>query len=817
MSGDSVAQLVRNRLAASNLTEGAQRCALAAVIGEPALSQLLASSGPEPVAAIAGSDSSAVLGGVWLRSISVQGFRGVGQKTILAVEPGPGLTVVLGRNGSGKSSFAEGMEVALTGRNERLAGKTADWQKQWRNIHDGTSAEITVEFQVDGESRPLRLRRRWTGKNIGDAETAVTWDGEDRVDPSGLGWGTALEQYRPFLSYDDLGKVTDKPSVGFDLLVGVLGLEAITGAQDLLTAARSDLSKTVCGPDEALPSLLTDLSSVDDERARRVARALTSVPAGIADIRSVLDGDPGTAGDGALRATLSRLASLPALDEGMASTASEELRAASIAAEGFKGTDTDDAARLADLLDDALAHHGSHGDSPCPVCGQGTLDASWHERTAAEISRLRERAADAISARRRVEQAVTHAHALVLPVPPALTSQGPAGLDTSPTAATWREWAALARETDVLVLASALERLAPTLAKEVRAVQDRAADLLRGIENSWRPVAMRIQAWMDLLTRADEARKNYSDISAALTWIKDQAEQLRDERLAPFSAHSARIWSELRQDSNVELGPIAFAGGGRTRRKLDVPVRIDGVDGGVPMLSNGELHALGLSLFLPRSTAPDSPFRFVVIDDPVQAMDPSKVDGLAHVLHDAAANRQVVVLTHDVRLADALRRLMLPATILEVTRREGSQVDIIPNQDPVRRYLDDARQVARTSKLPDDLAAIAITGSCRDAIEVACQRAARRRLRAAAVPIAEADERLLRAQTTMHRVALALLGDARRTGQVNPTLNRLAGGRWAADVLRDVREGTHQPRPDLDRIILDSGRLCDLILAIPAP
>ena len=52
------------------------------------------------------------------------------------------------------------------------------------------------------------------------------------------------------------------------------------------------------------------------------------------------------------------------------------------------------------------------------------------------------------------------------------------------------------------------------------------------------------------------------------------------------------------------------------------------------MLSNGELHALGLALFLPRSTAPDSPFRFVLIDDPVQAMDPSKVEGLAQVLHE---------------------------------------------------------------------------------------------------------------------------------------------------------------------------------------
>lgn len=141
----------------------------------------------------------------------------------------------------------------------------------------------------------------------------------------------------------------------------------------------------------------------------------------------------------------------------------------------------------------------------------------------------------------------------------------------------------------------------------------------------------------------------------------------------------------------------------------------------------------------------------------------------------------------------------------------------MPSQDPVRRYLDDARQLARTTSLSDDLAAIAVTGSCRDAVEMACQRAARQRLRAQAVPIGEVDKRLLRAPTTMHRAALALLGDGRRTGQVMPALNRLAGAPWAADVLRNVREGTHQPRTDLDRIIKDSERLCDLILAVPVP
>ena len=813
MAGESVAQLVDARLAASDLAKGAQRLVLAALAGKASPQDALASS-DDPVAATS-ADESTVLRNVWLLSITVQGFRGIGRAARLEVEPGPGLTLVVGRNGSGKSSFAEGIEVALTGHCERIEAKTADWKKHWRNIHDGASAEVTVEFQVEGDDRGLTVQRSWTGKDLENARSAAVWDDGEPCNLPELGWSTALEQYRPFLSYGDLGKVSDRPSVGFDLLAGVLGLEAVTGAQSLLTTACTELRKTLSEPREALPTLVAALSTIDDERARRITQALNSKPADIAEIRRVLADVPEAGGRDSRVAELTLLTSLPAPDIEMSTSVSAELRLRAAATEAFTGTDTEEAERLADLLDAALAHHASHGDGPCPVCGQGTLNADWEQRASEEIRRLREQAKDVTDARERIRAAVTRAWELIHPVPTALSGPRSAGLDTSLAASRWGEWTALARETDALALADGLERLTPVLDKAVRAIRDQASEILRSIEDAWRPAAAQVQNWLDLYSAAETARAIGLDAEAALTWIKDQAEQLRQERLAPFSAYSARIWADLRQESNVDLGPITFEGRGSTRRKLAVPVRIDGADGGVPMLSNGELHALGLALFLPRSTAPDSPFRFVLIDDPVQAMDPSKVEGLAQVLHETAASRQVIVMTHDDRLADALRRLMLPTTILEVARREGSLVEIVPNQDPVRRCLQDARQLARTTSLPDDLAAISVIGCCRDAVELASQRAARRKLRTIGRSIAEVDERLLNAQTTMHRAALALLGDERRTAQVMPTLNKLAGAPWAADVLRVVREGAHQPRGDLDHIIRDSERLCDLILATP--
>jgi len=81
----------------------------------------------------------------------------------------------------------------------------------------------------------------------------------------------------------------------------------------------------------------------------------------------------------------------------------------------------------------------------------------------------------------------------------------------------------------------------------------------------------------------------------------------------------------------------------------------------------------------------------VVIDDPVQAMDPAKVDGLARVLEEVARDRQVVVLTHDDRLPEAVRRLGIAARLVRVNRDQGSRVGITGSSDPATRHLDDAR------------------------------------------------------------------------------------------------------------------------------
>jgi len=171
--------------------------------------------------------------GAFLRSIAVEGFRGIGPEAALTLTPGPGLTLVVGRNGSGKSSFAEGLELLLTGDSRRWSGRTSIWKEGWRNLHH-KPAKLAAELLLEGQPGPCRA---WRAEL--DAPTAAAQvQGQPRTTLDALGWESALQTYRPFLSYNELGSLLeDGPSKLYDQVFSILGLEELAEAQKALAEA----------------------------------------------------------------------------------------------------------------------------------------------------------------------------------------------------------------------------------------------------------------------------------------------------------------------------------------------------------------------------------------------------------------------------------------------------------------------------------------------------------------------------------------------------------------------------------------------------
>jgi hypothetical protein len=191
------------------------------------------------------------------------------------------------------------------------------------------------------------------------------------------------------------------------------------------------------------------------------------------------------------------------------------------------------------------------------------------------------------------------------------------------------------------------------------------------------------------------------------------------------------------------------------------------------------------------------------MDDPVQSMDPARVDGLARVLEEVGRQRQLVVFTHDARLSEAVGRLGIDTTILEVTRQPSSVVAVEETQDPVSRYISDAWVIAKDEGLPAEVAARLVPGFCRGAIEAACTEVVRRRHLGRGEDHTTVEQLLLGLNTTKQRAALALFDDGDRGGDVYTRLNQL--GRWATDAFRAVNEGAHGPyEGNLPRLIRDA-------------
>lgn len=567
------------------------------------------------------------------------------------------------------------------------------------------------------------------------------------------------------------------PSKLYDAIAPILGLEDVYAASAVLREARLVRQNLMKSARAQLGRI--DLSEVDDPRADVVRPLLEAKSWDLDAIEEALSSEDESDTD---TSTLRDLASVAAPDPVQAAQAAVEIRNALSESKRVAGTDSGRALKTAALLRQALDVHANPESDDCPVCGAG-LNADWQSRTEAEAVRLEQEARSAQLAGEALSRSVAQARSLISQAPAAL--QHESAIDAL---VAWKTWQSAPESAEDL--ADHLEKACSAVSEAVGAVAAEARAEVERRNDAWRPIVRELDAWLVQAREAQTAESAMADLKAAEAKTKEIAAALRDERFSPIAEKAQEVWNQLRQQSSIDLGGIRLEGA-TTSRKVTIDVTIDGEESAaLGVMSQGEINSLALALFLPRATSDASPFRFVVIDDPVQSMDPAKVDGLARALSNVAKSRQVVVFTHDTRLADAVRHMRIEATVLEVVRSEQSTVSIKTALDPVNQYLRDAQALVKTDDLPAKVAARVIPGLCRMAMEAACVEAYRRRRLSKGESHESVEAVVVEAKRLTQKAALALFDDPSKTDQVMQRINK-EKSKWA-DAFTACNKGTHE-------------------------
>lgn len=731
----------------------------------------------------------------FLTSISVVGFRGIGGQAQLDLYPAPGLTVVSGRNGSGKSSFAEALELALTGTSYRWFNKKETlWAESWRNVHRPHPCAIRVGFTAE-QVGPFTVGVTWEKDAELDARTSYTrmGDGEHVGGTAALGWARPLELTRPVLSYEELGRLFDGgPSALYDALAKLLGLEALADAEKWLLAELKSSRTLRDRADDERKRVLSMLAESSDERAQQAIGLLKKRGgAPLDDVLALATGsDPqGQRAVSALR-TLAAL-KVPTVDD--IEAVANRLRAAS-------GSLTTVAASLAEstrhrvqLLQSALRLHEHDGDIECPVCGQGRLDSEWVTAATESVASTEQALGDYQAASAELTAART---ALVDLIGDAKQVGEVPEVDLPALSPYNDAVASAAHEPDGDInLANHVESTMLVVAQSAADLRVEAQAALDARESTWAPIAAQLGGWVPLEQDARALDGTVKTMTAARKWLNDRAAPFRNQRLESIAAQARKIWGQLRQESNVDLGSITLAGT-NTRRKAVLEGTVDGEPiKALPVMSQGELHALALALFLPRATSASSPFRFVVLDDPIQAMDPAKIDGFVQVLSEIALTHQVIVFSHDDRLASTIRETGTDARLVEVVREKGSKVTTRDNVNPAQRQVDDVFALIMDGQLTDEIRMRLMPGLFRLAVEAAAKQAYYTKCALAGESRDDSEKAWTTAMKTGQRMALAVHGDSK--ADITTWLDAKPERRYTFRVCNAVHgDGVHIAKPE---------------------
>lgn len=605
--------------------------------------------------------------GPWfLRSLELRGHVGVGEvPLVLKFPPAAGIVVISARNGTGKTSAADGLRHVLSG------GVSRKYELAEANLH---FSDRLIKAVVSNGPDDVTIGCRGSEN--------VRWQMPDGTDqPVPRDWNAAYAQFNPVLLYPEISPVIDKPGLLHEFLKGGLPLDVLTVLLELVDEVRTAGRAAQVRVKDAYNATLALTEGLAAAKTLvDLAKLHGSLPAPdqILNLRSLAAALPRSQ---APRSHLPREWVVDADAVERLSGAIRELQAARVAV--VPGAEAVQAA-LAGLVHGEGKHlEDLRAGDVCPVCG--THAASWFEtaRTAADRLKLE------LQALREAEGIVRaqwrQFYATAFPSPLAADARKMLQQDfPNEIGGLINRWDQLASQVATVqaetLSTEALTAFAVESALIAAWYAEAKAKVIANHEESadeWARVRQQIDQWLRIV---EQDRVSYARGLHAERLGKVVEQWTRDTRSALFDPISARVveyWAELNNDSDLQVTQVKLSGGIRQARKVAISLAFGdtkvapGPDA-PKVLSTGQRNALTLATYLPRATQPDSPFRFLVLDDPIHAFDGDRVRYLARVLGTLSKSYQIIVLTHDERLWHELRALGEHPLHIRLTRPPGS-------------------------------------------------------------------------------------------------------------------------------------------------
>ena len=627
-----------------------------------------------------------------LVAIELEGFRGFAQRQRLLLDAQA--VIIRGDNGSGKTSLVDGLLWLFCGELKYLSERVRGLRRTEDAVtsrFNPSGARVRLEVRVGeqiqtftrtGDERGTRLECLVDNEPVENAELALA-TAFDQIDQASLSnavqtWGM-LRQDAVRAALDVSGGAL------YERLASVIGLDRVTAfaaaatrTSDALIRERTsarDSEKRLMSRHGETAARLEDArrsASSPQEADRVLRRGMDALSAALSDRVLLRSNEPDLKELALVAQQLTRMIE------------SLEVQQTRVVALGDRQQDTDAAVEAAERAMEAASRSAvvATQEAPvaaqlavaalqmlgdrCPVCGQTIDEVTVREhleeilevsnrsaalaqeaqdavaRARTDLAEIRERARQ----RRNAEEALRAARLDVQ------KSVGDAGL---------------LRVAEVPVDG-------PQLAELIASVRS-ALDLIRTIQADTQKaggvVVERLQSQVDALAlelataHADVERleRRCAEAKTLERAAHRAAENIIERALDALQPSFAEVFERLNPNpAFTEL--LARQDVFRNRNQV-IPVVRDldrGIDANpVLVFSEGQLNVVALSYFLGMAlNAHDAMLPFLVLDDPLQALDVVTILGFGDLCRRIRDARQLIVTTHDPRFADVLVRKLSP-------------------------------------------------------------------------------------------------------------------------------------------------------------